>query len=52
MRISVWCVLACFLCGACVSPAERCQGPLQPINPPASIAAQTPSAADPDESRP
>jgi len=53
MRNCICCVLACFLYGACVSSAEHCQGPLQPINPPqASTKVQTPLADEPDGSRP
>jgi len=53
MRNCICCVLAWLVCGACVSSAEHCQGPLQPINPPqASTKVQTPLADEPDGSRP
>ena len=53
MRAGLWCVLFCLVCGGCVTPAGRCEGPLQPINaPPQSKAAQTSVSTDPDGSIP
>ena len=53
MRIALLCVLGCWVCDACVAPAERCQGPLQQINPqPRSQTSQTSPSAEPDQSRP
>jgi hypothetical protein len=53
MRIALGCVLAGLVCGACVAPPERCQGPLQQINPSSySPTSQTPTPTEPDESRP
>ena len=49
MRIGMWCVVLCFVCGGCVTPDRRCEGPLQPINaPPQSKSVQTPAPAEPD----
>jgi hypothetical protein len=32
MRTGLLCLLLCLACGACATSAERCEGPLQPIN--------------------
>jgi hypothetical protein len=44
------CLLLCFAVAACVTPAQPCHGPAQPINlPPQSKAAQASSLVDPHE---
>jgi hypothetical protein len=51
LRMASCGIAACLLCVACVTPAQRCDGPLEPINPPQhSGASQTPSAAEVDGS--
>jgi hypothetical protein len=53
MRITLGCVLVSLVCGACVAPAERCQGSLQQINPPPNSAtSQTSAPTEPDKSHP
>jgi hypothetical protein len=38
MRIGLLFLLLCLASGGCATPPGRCQGPLQPINPPQSKA--------------
>jgi hypothetical protein len=50
MRTGLLCLLLCLAGVGCVTSVERCQGPLQPINPPQSKA--VPSSPDPGTSVP
>jgi hypothetical protein len=54
MRVGLLCLLLCVAGCGCATSAGRCEGPLQPINPPQSAAhskAAT-STADPGASVP